>query len=72
VNVALRGGAADPAAGDAVIDITKPEMILYEKTSAGTLSMVGVEYIAFKAAWECTCGSGRTIRAGCSRLIIPM
>ncbi|MGI8403078.1 MAG: hypothetical protein ACR2NS_15950 [Gemmatimonadaceae bacterium] len=58
VNVALRGGAADPAAGDAEIDITKPEMLLYEKTSTGALSLVGVEYIVFKAAWERVHGAG--------------
>ena len=58
VNVALRGGAADPGAGDAVIDITKPEMLLYEKTSTGELSLVGVEYLVFKAAWERANGAG--------------
>jgi hypothetical protein len=58
VNVALRGGAADPAAGDAVIDITKPEMLLYEKSSTGAMSLVGVEYLVFKAAWERVNGVG--------------
>ena len=52
VNVALRGGAADPAAGDAEVDLTKPEMLMYEKTSTGAMSLAGVEYIVFKAAWE--------------------
>lgn len=52
VNVALRGAASNPAAGDAVIDKMNPEMLLYEKTSSGTLNLVGVEYIVFKDAWE--------------------
>lgn len=52
VNVALRGAAGNPAAGDAVIDKMNPEMLLYEKTSTGTLSLAGVEYIVFKDAWE--------------------
>ncbi len=42
VNVPLRGGAANPAAGDAVIDLTQPEMLLYEKTSTGAIQLVGV------------------------------
>ncbi len=58
VNVSLRGGAADPAAGDATIDITKPEMLLYEKSSTGALTLVGVEYLVFKAAWERVNGVG--------------
>lgn len=52
VNVPLRGSAADPANGDAVIDQNKPEMLLYEKRADGSLRQVGVEYIVFKAAWE--------------------
>lgn len=58
VNVALRGAAADPAAGEAVVDINKPEMILYEKTATGAVQLVGVEYIVFKAAWERVHGVG--------------
>lgn len=57
VNVALRGSAADPANGDAVIDLTKPEMLLYEKTANGMV-LVGVEYLVFKAAWERVHGAG--------------
>ena len=52
VNVSLRGGAANPAAGDAVIDPLRPEMLLYEKRADGEVHLVGVEYIVFKAAWE--------------------
>jgi hypothetical protein len=58
VNVALRGGAADPAAGDAVIDLLRPEMLLYEKRPDGQMHLVGVEYIVFKAAWERVHGVG--------------
>lgn len=58
VNVPLRGGAADPAAGDAVVDLEKPEMLLYEKSAGGAMQLVGVEYIVFKAAWERVHGVG--------------
>lgn len=58
VNVPLRGGAANPAAGDATIDLLQPEMLLYEKESNGHLRLVGVEYIVFKAAWEAAHGIG--------------
>lgn len=58
VNVPLRGGAANPAAGDAVIDPMRPEMLLYEKRADGEMHLVGVEYIVFKAAWEREHGVG--------------
>jgi hypothetical protein len=58
VNVPLRGGAANPAAGDAVIDPMHPEMLLYEKRADGNVHLVGVEYIVFKAAWERVHGAG--------------
>lgn len=58
VNVPLRGGAANPAAGDATIDLLQPEMLLYEKQANGKLRLVGVEYIVFKAAWEAANGAG--------------
>lgn len=58
VNVALRGGAANPAAGDATIDVLQPEMLLYEKRSDGKMHLVGVEYIVFQAAWEAAHGAG--------------
>ncbi len=58
VNVSLRGGAANPAAGDAVVDPLRPEMLLYEKMSNGKLKLVGVEYLVFKAAWEAANGIG--------------
>ena len=52
VNVQLRGPASSPATGDAVIDKMSPEMLLYEKSASGTLTLAGVEYIVFKDAWE--------------------
>lgn len=58
VNIALRGGATDPAAGDATIDPLQPEMLLYEKRADGQLHLVGVEYIVFQAAWEREHGVG--------------
>jgi hypothetical protein len=58
VNVPLRGGAADPAGGDAVIDPLHPEMLLYEKRADGAMHLVGVEYLVFKAAWEREHGVG--------------
>ena len=58
VNVGLRGGAANPAAGDAVIDPLRPEMLLYEKRADGKLHLVGVEYLVFTAAWERVNGAG--------------
>jgi hypothetical protein len=58
VNVPLRGGAANPAAGDATIDLLAPEMLLYEKQANGKMRLVGVEYIVFKAAWEAAHGVG--------------
>jgi len=58
VNVPLRGGAANPAAGDAVIDPLHPEMLLYEKRADGDMHLVGVEYIVFKAAWDRVHGAG--------------
>jgi hypothetical protein len=58
VNVGLRGGAANPAAGDAVIDPLQPEMLLYERRPDGALHLVGVEYLVFTAAWERVHGAG--------------
>lgn len=58
VNVPLRGPASTPQTGDALIDPMKPEMLLYEKRSDGTLHLVGVEWIVFKAAWEREKGVG--------------
>lgn len=60
VNVSLRGGAANPAAGDAVLDPLRPEMLLYEKRPDGKLHLVGVEYLVFTAAWERVHGAGAT------------
>jgi hypothetical protein len=58
VNVSLRGGAANPAAGDANVDPLRPEMLLYEKRPDGQLHLVGVEYLVFTAAWERVNGAG--------------
>ena len=58
VNVGLRGGAANPAAGDPVIDPLQPEMLLYERRADGEMHLVGVEYLVFTAAWERVRGAG--------------
>jgi hypothetical protein len=58
VNPALRGGAANPAAGDATVDPLRPEMLLYERRPDGKMHLVGVEYLVFKAAWERVNGAG--------------
>ena len=58
VNVGLRGGAANPAAGDATVDPLQPEMLLYEKRPDGNVHLVGVEYLVFTAAWERVNGAG--------------
>jgi len=58
VNVSLRGAATNPQAGDAVLDPNKPEMLLYEKRADGTMALVGVEWLVFKAAWEREKGVG--------------
>jgi hypothetical protein len=38
---------ADPG-----VDINHPELLLYEKQEDGTFKFVGVEYLAFQAAWH--------------------
>lgn len=58
LNVSARGSAATPASGDAVIDPLRPEMLLYEKKADGSMVLVGVEWIVFKAAWEREKGVG--------------
>lgn len=58
VNVALRGSAADPGSADPQIELTRPEMLIFEKTASGGMQLVGVEYIVFKAAWERAHGAG--------------
>jgi hypothetical protein len=39
-------------AGDTEINIDKPEALMYEKKANGQLELLGVEYIAFKDAWD--------------------
>ena len=39
-------------AGDTVIDITRPEALMYEERRDGTLGLVGAEYVVFQAAWD--------------------
>ena len=37
---------------DAVVDVSKPEALIYEPQSNGKLRIVGVEYIVPKDAWD--------------------
>jgi hypothetical protein len=39
-------------AGDAVVDLAKPEALTYEVAPNGELALVGVEYVVFKEAWD--------------------
>ncbi len=36
---------------DGVVDIAKPEAVMYEPTADGKMDLVAVEYIAFKGPW---------------------
>ncbi len=38
--------------GDAVVDPTRPEALVYEPKRNGRLKLVALEYIAFKATWD--------------------
>jgi len=57
--------------GDAVLDATKPEALIYAPMPDGTMRMVGMEYIVFQAAWHAVPGNtqpprlfGQTFHAG--------
>ncbi|HVE62389.1 MAG TPA: hypothetical protein VNB94_01115 [Mycobacteriales bacterium] len=58
VNPGLRGAPPKAAEADATIDFAKPEQLLYQKKADGTMELVGVEYLVFKAAWERENGVG--------------
>jgi hypothetical protein len=38
--------------GDAVLDPTKPEALVYEPRNNGTLKLVAAEYVVFQDAWD--------------------
>lgn len=44
--------------GDGKVDPTTPEMLVYEPTRWGTMHLVAVDYLVFKAAWEAENGEG--------------
>ena len=57
--------------GDAVLDATKPEALIYVPMPDGTLRMVGMEYIVFQSNWHEVPGNthpprlfGQTFHAG--------
>jgi hypothetical protein len=39
-------------AGDAAIDASTPEALMYEVKGNGSFELIGVEYVVFKDAWE--------------------
>ena len=43
-----------PLVGDAVIDVNKPEIILYEAQPNGKLKLTGADYLVFADAWNAT------------------
>jgi hypothetical protein len=44
--------------GDATLDATAPEVLVYEPRNNGSLKLVALEYVVFKAAWEAARGAG--------------
>jgi hypothetical protein len=38
--------------GDAVLDVTRPEALVYEPKPGGGLRLAALEYIVFKSVWE--------------------
>jgi hypothetical protein len=38
--------------GDGVIDVGSPEALMYEPSLDGSMTLVGVEYVVFKADWD--------------------
>jgi hypothetical protein len=43
---------------DETLDATAPEALVYEPRNNGTLKLVALEYVVFKAAWEEAHGAG--------------
>jgi hypothetical protein len=39
-------------AGDAAVDASTPEALMYEVEPDGNLELIGVEYVVFKEAWD--------------------
>jgi len=59
VNLGLLDDPATPAAlDDTTLDPAVPEVLVYERRNDGTLKLVAVEYVVFKAAWEAEHGVG--------------
>ena len=45
-------GAPKPTGTDAVIDLLRPEVLMYEPQPDGTRRLVGVEFVVYRAAWD--------------------
>lgn len=42
----------NPAYVDGTLDLTKPEVLMYEEQAEGQMKFVGVEYIVFESDWS--------------------
>jgi len=58
VNLGLLDDPSTPVAlDDTTLDPAVPEVLVYERRDDGTLKLVAVEYVVFKAAWEAEHGA---------------
>ena len=54
-----------PVAGtDGVIDVTKPEVLVYEPQTDGTMKLVATEYLVFQDAWKAAGNANPPVLAG--------
>lgn len=59
VNVGLLDDPSTAAPlDDTTLEPTSPEVLVYERRQNGTLKLVAVEYVVFRAAWEAKHGAG--------------
>jgi len=47
--------------GDATLDPTHPELVIYEPQASGSMELVGVEYVVFQEAWDAEHDSAPTL-----------
>jgi hypothetical protein len=43
-----------PLVGDGVIDVAKPEIVIYEPQPSGSLTLIGADYLVFADQWNAT------------------
>jgi hypothetical protein len=41
-----------PLAGDAILDPTRPEIVIYEPMPGGRLRLIGADFLVFKDVWD--------------------